>query len=148
MTRRNRSILDESCAELAPTAISYHKYSAMPMDDSGDQLVVRRISGESICELSKREPVVVFNKSLKDQVENTIWIKRHLHSSLLWVRPRHRTRCWLSNAPKRRKSQDSSSRGTLRLNSPPPSAARFLAYGEPHYIEMALMGDMLWKSAK
>lgn len=80
LTRCNRScILDESCAELAPTAISYHKYSAMPMDNSGDQLVVRRTSGESIRELPKREPVVVFNKSLKDQVENTIWIKRHLH---------------------------------------------------------------------
>jgi hypothetical protein len=51
----------------------------MPMDNSGDQLVVRRISGESIRELSKREPVVVFNKRLKDQVENTIWIERHLH---------------------------------------------------------------------
>jgi hypothetical protein len=36
----------------------------------------------------------------------------------------------------------------IRLNSPPPSAARFLAYGEPYYIEMALMGDMVWKSGK
>ena len=81
LTRRNRSILDQSCTELAPTAISYHKYSAMPMSDSGNQLVVRMISGEAICELSKREPVVVFNKSLKYQVENTIWIKHRLHST-------------------------------------------------------------------
>jgi len=79
LTRRNRSILDESCAKPAPASISYHKHAAMPMDDLGDQLVVRRISGESICELSKCEPVVVFNKSLKDEVENTIWIKRQLH---------------------------------------------------------------------
>ena len=74
--------------------------AAVPMDDSGDQLVVRRISGESICELSKREPVVVFNKNLKDQVENAIWIKRHLHLTLLWVRHRHRTGRWVSNAQK------------------------------------------------
>src|SRR5215467_14049767 len=35
-----------------------------------------------------------------------------------------------SECPKKTKIPDSSSRGTLRLNSPPPSAARFLAYGE------------------
>jgi hypothetical protein len=40
----------------------------MPINNSGDQLLVRRISGEAICELSKREPVVVFNKNLKDRV--------------------------------------------------------------------------------
>jgi hypothetical protein len=33
-------ILDESCAELAPTAISYREYSAMPINNSGDQLLV------------------------------------------------------------------------------------------------------------
>jgi hypothetical protein len=45
--------------------------------------------------------------------------------------------------PQKTKIPDSWSRGTLRLNSPPPSAARFLAYDEPCYIEMALMGDMV-----
>jgi hypothetical protein len=120
----------------------------MPINNSGDQLLVRRVSGEAICELSKREPVVVFNKSLKNRVENTIWIKRRLHFQpffgfdivSLWV---------IGLAmPQKTKIPDSWSRGTLRLNSPPPSAARFLAYDEPCYIEMALMGDMVWKSGK
>jgi len=37
---RANGILDKSCAELAPTAISYHEYSAMPINNSGDQLLV------------------------------------------------------------------------------------------------------------
>ncbi len=45
------------------------------MNNFGDYMLVRRISGEAICELPKREPIVVFNKNLKDLVENTIWIK-------------------------------------------------------------------------
>ena len=101
LTRRNRSsILDEACTELAPTAISDYEYSAMPINNSGDQLLVRRISGEAICELSKREPVIVFNKSLKDRVENTIWIKGRLHSTLFGVRQHQPTGHWFRNAPK------------------------------------------------
>lgn len=46
------------------------------------------------------DAIVVVNTSLKDEVENAIWIKRHQ------------------------------------------------VYGEPHYIEMALMSDMVWESAE
>lgn len=57
----------------------------MPMNNFGDDMLVRRFSGEAICELPKREPIVVFNKNLKDLVENTIWIRHYANSTfLLW----------------------------------------------------------------
>ena len=72
----------------------------MPIDNSRDQLLIRRIAGGAICELPQREPVVVFNKSLKDRIENTIWIKRRLHSTLYGVRHHRPTGHWVRNAPK------------------------------------------------
>jgi len=51
------------------------------MNNFGDYMLVRRVSCEAIGELSKREPVVVFNENLKDLVENKIWIKHHVDSN-------------------------------------------------------------------
>jgi hypothetical protein len=53
------------------------------MNSFGDYMLVRRLSGEAICELPKREPIVVFNKNLKDLVENTVWIKHYVYSTFL-----------------------------------------------------------------
>jgi hypothetical protein len=52
------------------------------MNNFGDYMLVRRVSGDATCELPKREPIIVFNKNLKDLVENTIWIKRHRPGNL------------------------------------------------------------------
>lgn len=76
-------IVDELCAELAPAAISHHEHSAMPLNNSGDELLVRRVSGEAGGELPKREPLVVFNKNLEDLVEHPIWIEHQVYSTLL-----------------------------------------------------------------
>lgn len=38
-TGRN-SILDEVCAELAPATIRHHEYSALPMNNSGYELMI------------------------------------------------------------------------------------------------------------
>jgi hypothetical protein len=76
------SIFDER-AELAPATIIHNEYSAVPMNNFGDYMLVRRVSGKAKCELPKREPVVVVNKTFKDRVENTIWIKHHVYSTLL-----------------------------------------------------------------
>jgi hypothetical protein len=51
------------------------------MNNLRDYMMARRVSGEAICELPKGEPVVVFNKNLKNLVENTIWIKHHVYSA-------------------------------------------------------------------
>jgi hypothetical protein len=67
-----RSIFDKLPAEPAPATIIHDEYSAVPMNNCGDYMLVRRVSGDAICELPKREPIVVFNKNLKDLVENTI----------------------------------------------------------------------------
>src|SRR5215467_10892898 len=62
--------------------------------------------------------------------------------SFFWVRHRHPVGHWVSECPKKTKIPDSSSRGMLRLNSPPPSAARFLGYGESYGCGMAPMGGI------
>ena len=74
------SIFDQLRAELAPATIVHNEHSAVPMNDFRDYVLVRRVSGDAICELPKREPVVVFHKSLKNLVENTIWIKHHVYA--------------------------------------------------------------------
>ena len=53
------------------------------MNNFGDYMLVRGFSGEATCELPKREPIVVFNKNLKDLVENTICIKHYVYSTFL-----------------------------------------------------------------
>lgn len=78
------SIFDQLRAELAPATIVHNKHSAVPMNNFRDYVLVRRVSGDAICELPKREPVVVFNKSLENLVENTIWVKHHVYSTLLF----------------------------------------------------------------
>jgi hypothetical protein len=77
--RNPRSISDHLRAELAPATIIHNEHSAVPMNDAGDHRLVRRVSGDSICELPEGEPVVVFDKNLKDLVENTIGIKHRVY---------------------------------------------------------------------
>jgi hypothetical protein len=75
------SIFDQLRTELAPATIIHNEHSAVLMNNFGDQMLVRRVSGDAICELPKREPGVVFNKNLKNLVENMIWIKHHVYST-------------------------------------------------------------------
>lgn len=78
LTRRDLGgIFEELRAKFTPATVAHSEYFAVPVNNFGDCVLVRRISGEATCELPKREPVVVFNENLQDLVENTILIKRH-----------------------------------------------------------------------
>jgi hypothetical protein len=92
--------------------------------------------------LSKREPGVVFNKSLKDRVENTIRIKRHLHSTLVWVR--HLTHGSLgSQMPQKDENPRLIESWDASPKQPSPSAARFVAYRKLQRVGMAQTGDSI-----
>jgi hypothetical protein len=70
-------VFDQLRAELAP-AIRHNEHPDVPINNFGNYMLVRRVSGDTICELPKCEPVVVFNKNLKNLVEDTIWIGHHV----------------------------------------------------------------------
>jgi hypothetical protein len=53
--RNPRSISDHLGAELAPASITRNEHSGVPMNNFGNHMLVRRVSGDSIRELPEPE---------------------------------------------------------------------------------------------
>lgn len=77
VARNLGGIFDELRPEFASATIIHNEYFAVAVNNFGDCVLVRGVPSKARRELPKGEPVVVFNKNLKDLVENSIWIKRH-----------------------------------------------------------------------
>jgi hypothetical protein len=81
------SIFDQLRTEPAPATIIYDEHSVVSINNFGDYVLVRQVSGNAICKLPKCEPVVVFNKNLKHLIEKTIWMKHHVYPTPSFRRP-------------------------------------------------------------
>jgi len=67
----------QAVVSLKVAALTEGVLKAMLLNNLCDQILVRRVSGDTLGQLSKREPVVVVHKNLEDLVENKIWVSWH-----------------------------------------------------------------------